>query len=208
MTDAFALLGLPRRPWLDPDDLQRVFHERSAAWHPDRHHGAPESQRAEASKVYSELNAAHQLLREPRDRLLHLLELEAGARPRDIQRIPPGTMDLFVEVGQACRDCDAFLQRRGPATSPMLKLKSMQEAMEWAERLAGVSSRVRSKETSLLGDLRAMNAAWDSAPAVGDAHRPGALPLEQLEQTYRAMSYVSRWLAQVRERVVLLASAD
>lgn len=206
MTDAFALLGLSRRPWLEPDDVQRTFHERSAAWHPDRHHGAPEAQRTEAGRVYAELNAAHQLLREPRDRLLHLIELESGGRPRDIQRIPPGTMDLFVEVGQACRDCDAFLQGRDPAASPMLKLKSMKEAMEWADRLADVLARVTAKESALHDELRGMNLAWEAAPAPGDAGRAVALPMERLEQCYRALSYVSRWLGQVRERIVQIAA--
>jgi hypothetical protein len=32
------------------------------------------------------------------------------------------------------------------------------------------------------------------------------LPLERLEQIYRAMSYVSRWMAQIQERVVQLAT--
>jgi hypothetical protein len=42
------------------------------------------------------------------ERLLHLLELELGSRPRDVQRIPSGTMDLFVEVGQVCHEVDRF----------------------------------------------------------------------------------------------------
>lgn len=208
MTDAFALLGLPRRPWLNPDDVQRSFHERSAAWHPDRHHGEPDAQRLEAGRIYAELNAAHQLLREPRDRLLHLFEIESGSRPRDIQRIPPGTMDLFVEVGQTCRDCDAFLQRRDPAASPMLKLKSMKEAMEWADRLSSVLARVKEKESALLDELRGMNAAWDNAPSPGDSARLPALPMDRLEQCYRALSYVSRWIGQVRERVVQIATTS
>ena len=206
MTDAFALLGLERRPWLEPGDIKQRFHERSAAWHPDRHHGSPEHARSEAGRVYSELNSAHQLLAEPRDRLLHLIELESGARPRDIQRIPPGTMDLFVEVGQACRDCDEFLQRRGTATSPMLRLKFMQEGLEWVDRLSEVTARVQARESELAGELRALNGAWEAAPAVGDPARLAALPLERLEQVYRALSYVSRWLGQVRERVVQLAA--
>jgi hypothetical protein len=31
------------------------------------------------------------------------------------------------------------------------------------------------------------------------------LPLERLEQLYRAMSYVARWTEQVQERIVQLA---
>ena len=173
MTDAFALLGLERRPWLDPDDVKRRFHERSAPWHPDRHHGADEDKKAEAQRIYSDLNAAHQLLVEPKERLLHLIELERGERPKDIQRIPPGTMDLFMEVGQACRDCDEFLQRRGTSTSPMLRLKSLQEGLEWDGRIEDIMGRVRSREFALLEELRGMDAAWhaDSGQGkIGRAH--------------------------------------
>jgi curved DNA-binding protein CbpA len=206
MTDAFALLGLERRPWLDPDDIKRRFHELSAPWHPDRHHGASEPAMAEALQRYSSLNAAHQLLAEPRERLLHLIELESGAKPKDIQRIPPGTMDLFVEVGHACRECDAFLQRRGTGASPMLRLKSMQEGLEWTEKLEDVASRVRAMESALNSELRDLGRAWADAPPQGNPARIPSLPIDRLEQIYRTLSYVSRWLAQVRERVVLLAT--
>jgi len=50
-----------------------------------------------------------------------------------------------------------------------------------------------------------MNVVWATAPAVGEAGRVGALPMERLEQIYRAMSYVSRWTDQLQERVVQLA---
>jgi len=53
--------------------------------------------------------------------MLHLLELETGARPKEVQRIPPGTMDLFVEIGTICRDVDGFLVERGKAISPAVE---------------------------------------------------------------------------------------
>ncbi len=160
---------------------------------------------AEALQRYSSLNAAHQLLAEPRERLLHLIELECGSKPRDIQRIPPGTMDLFVEVGHACRECDAFLQQRGTSTSPMLRLKSMQEGLEWSEKLEDIATRVRAMESALTAELRDLGKAWADAPPQGDPGRLASLPMERLEQIYRTLSYVSRWLGQVRERVVQLA---
>src|SRR5688500_7123106 len=112
MTDYFALLKEPRHPWLDPDALKQKFLPLSAEVHPDRVHNAVGAERDTANRTYAELNAAYNVLREPRDRLIHLLELELGQKPRDIQKIPPGTMDLFVEVGQTCRDADAFLAER------------------------------------------------------------------------------------------------
>ena len=122
MSDAFALLNEPRRPWLDAEALKQKVLPLSSAVHPDRFHSAPEAERQQATTRYTELNAAYNTLREPKERLLHLLELEA-AKPKDVQRIPPGTMDLFVEVGQLCRDVDAFIVEQAKVTSPLLKVQ-------------------------------------------------------------------------------------
>ena len=205
MTDAFAILSEPRRPWLDADVLKARYLPLATAVHPDRVHGASGSEKAAAAERYAALNSAFNILREPRERLLHLLELEAGAKPGDIQRIPPGTMDLFVEVGQTCRDADAFLAKKSTATSPMLKLRLMQEGLEWADTLQGLQNRVNARRDELTAELRAMDAAWDAAPPVGSMDRASALPLERLEQIYRAMSYVARWTEQLSERAVQLA---
>src|SRR4030095_8723715 len=122
MSDAFAALGEPRRPWIDVEQLKAKFLRLSVEVHPDRFHGDEDVAKAEAGQRYLELNTAFQTLREPRTRLSHLLELETGAKPPAIQRIPPGTMELFVEVGEACREADAFLSRRASVTSPLLKV--------------------------------------------------------------------------------------
>src|SRR6266571_3501873 len=103
MTDYFALLGQTRLPWLDSDSLKSKFLEISATVHPDRVHGASEIEKQSSHQRSAELNAAYNCLREPKTRLQHLLELEAGAKPNDIQQLPSGTMELFIEVGQLCR---------------------------------------------------------------------------------------------------------
>lgn len=206
MTDAFALLSEPRRPWPDTDALKARFRQLSAEVHPDRVHTASAADKEAANHRYADLNAAFNLLREPRERLLHLLELEAGTKPGDIQRIPPGTMDLFVEVGQMCRDTDELLKRKQAAESPMVKLRLMQEGVEWLDRLQALQGRVNARRDELVAELTQMNAVWDSAPAIGSPGRPGALPLERLEQIYRAMSYVARWTEQLQERLFQLAN--
>lgn len=203
--DAFALLNEPRRPWVDVDALKTRFLGISSSTHPDRFHGAPETERLAATSRYSELNSAYGILREPKDRLLHLLELETGGKPRDIQRIPPGTMDLFVEVGQGCREADEFLKAKSEATSPMLKLSRMREAMGWIDRFQQLQGRVNAQRDRLMETLRGLNAAWDSAPPLGSPERSASLPLETLEQTYRSFSYVDRWTGQLQERLVQFA---
>lgn len=204
MTDAFALLSEPRRPWLEAEALKARFLPWAAEWHPDRVHGASAVEKEATTARYAELNAAYQTLREPRDRLLHLYELEAGTRPKDIQRIPPGTMDLFVEVGQTCRDADEFLKRKDSTTSPMMKLQLLQEGLGWLDRFQALQQRVNARREELTTELKSMNAAWETAPALGDPGRREALPLERLEQIYRSLSYVERWTGQLQERLVQL----
>ena len=206
MTDCFELLQEPRRPWLDADALKACFLELSAAAHPDRVHGGTESERAHANARSAELNAAYNTLRESRDRLFHLLELERGAPSRDIQRIPAGTMDLFVEIGQCCRDADTFLATNPNSESPMLKLQRMRQALEWSDRLMALQRQVNLRREVLETTLRGLNAAWESAPPPSDPDRKNHLPLESLEDAARAMSYVSRWTSQLQERLGQLAS--
>src|SRR4051794_20311166 len=109
MLDYFALLDEPRRPWIEPDQIRSKFLTLSAQVHPDRVHGADEATRQAAQARYAELNAAYNCLREPRDRLRHLLELELGAKPKDVQGVPPDLMALLMEVSRLCREVDAFL---------------------------------------------------------------------------------------------------
>lgn len=206
MTDYFSLLGEPRRPWLDAETLKAKFLERSATAHPDRFHGASEAERDVAGQRYAEYNAAYQCLREPRWRLLHLLELELGAKPKDIQRLPPGTMDLFVEVGQVCRDVDGFLERRRTVTSPMLQVRLFAQGMEWTEKLQALQAKVSARVAQLDEELRGMNPSWDGATTSDGETRRSALPLSRLEEVYRILSYAARWTEQLQERVVQLSS--
>lgn len=204
--DCFALLEQPRQPDLNLDALENHFLALSRELHPDRLHQAPETDRLAASQRYADLNRARQVLREIPSRLLHLLELESGKRPPDIQRIPPGTMDLFIEVGESCRDADAFLARRAAAHAPMLKVKLFQEGLQHVERLQSLQRRIHEQTAVLQSHLPALNITWNQAPPPGDPRRPSLLPLARLEELYRAFSYIARWTAQIQERMSQLAA--
>jgi DnaJ-domain-containing protein 1 len=205
MLDYFSLLNEPRLPWLDPDALKAKFLALSTESHPDRFHGAGDEEKREVNQRFADLNAAFNCLRDPKARLLHLLELESGGKPKDVQRIPPGTMDLFVEVGQICRDVDAFLAEKSKVTSPMLKVPMFEQAMEWTDKLKVLQQKVNLKRDALNAELQLLNPLWAAVPPTGDPARRQALPLERLEQTYRILSYIGRWTEQIQERSVLLS---
>src|SRR5262249_49539903 len=130
MKDYFELLGEVRRPWLEPAALKQKFLDLSAQHHPDRVHRASEAERKEAQQRFTELNAAYNRLRDPKDRLLHLLELELGARPPDVQDIPDELLSFFSEVREGCRDADALLTEKGKVTSPLLSVQVFDRAQE------------------------------------------------------------------------------
>ena len=110
------------------------------------------------------MNAAFTTLREPKDRLQHLLELESGAKPGNIQTTPAELTDLFFAVGQLCRDVDFFLLEKGRSNSPLLKVKTFQRAMDWTNQINALQSRINAKRSELETELQALNATWTAAP--------------------------------------------
>jgi DnaJ-domain-containing protein 1 len=200
--DCFALLDEPRRPWLDPDSLKRKFLSLSAQSHPDRVHSASDEEKRAAQQRYAELNAAYNCLREPKDRLAHLVELEQGAKPKEIQDIPSALMDRFLEVSQLCRQTDGFLAEKGRVTSPLLKVEMFQRAQEWSEKLSASQRQMNSWHESLLAELKELDARWIAGKSAAAA---GESALKAIEELYRLLSYFTRWRGQIQERIVQLA---
>ncbi|MBI1841078.1 MAG: DnaJ domain-containing protein [Verrucomicrobia bacterium] len=205
ITDCFALLDEPRRPGIDLHSLKSRFMRLSASLHPDRFHQAAPEEREAASDRFTSLNAAYQTLADPKERLRHLYELETGGPPSDIQKIPPGTMDLFMEVGQSCRDVDAILTQPSEGLSPLVKVQRIRAAREWVGRLQTLQSAVSGKREEWLAEMDAANAAWIAvANAVTTDDRRRRLPLDRLVEIYRGLSYVGRWTEQLQQRIAEL----
>lgn len=205
MTDCFALLELPRRPAVDLETLKAKFLAQSAACHPDHSHNSAPAERESLTARFAALNSAHQTLRDPKDRLAHLLELELGKKPTGIEGVPPDLMDCFMAVGTLCRKVDAFLADQVKVTSPLLKVQRFQEGMTWVDEVNQMISQLSPSMDSAIAGLEKWNQAWTSAPEAGRTERMASLPLADLEWDFRKISFLSRWLSQLRERVVRLA---
>ena len=200
MTDHFALLNEPRRPWLEAEVLKQKFLALSAQLHPDRIHSASDGDKAAGSKQFAELNAAYNCLAEPKTRLLHLLELERGAKPRDIEQIPAALADLFAEVATDCRNTDRFLVEKKQATSPLLQVQLFERGQDWVEKLQGLQRRLNELREKLVNELKTLDQKWIAANA---DDRPELLP--RLEELYRLFGYFNRWNNQIQERIVQLS---
>lgn len=196
MTDYFKLLEQSRRPWLDAEALKQKFLELSAQAHPDRVHSAPEPERRAAERQAAELNAAYQCLREPKERLRHLLELEAGARPADIRAVPPELSEQFFEIGRLCRNADGLIAEKAKRASPLLQAALFARGAEVTEALAAMQQKIGARREELLAGLKVMDAAWD---ATATEH-----PRERLEEIRQLLGYFARWSEQLQERMVKL----
>jgi DnaJ-domain-containing protein 1 len=196
MTDNFHLLDEPRRPWLDTDALKQKFRTLSAEVHPDRTHNTSESEKLRANRHYTALNAAYNCLREPKDRLRHLLELELGKKPSDLTSVPDDLMELFFEAGKSFRETDAFLAEKNQATSPMLQVQLFERGQDRVEKLGVLRQKISGRRDVLLDELKSMAVTWEKV---------AAKPLERLLEIWRLLSFYDRWLAQIQERVVQLS---
>ena len=201
MTDYFALLQEARRPWLDPALLKARFLALSAELHPDRIHNAAEAEKAAATRRYVELNSAFNCLREPKDCLRHLLELELGRKPEDLQEIPEDLAGLFIEVAQLCRQANAFLAERARVSSPVLRVQLFERGQEWAERLEAMRGRVGERREKLIRELQDLDAEWNETQGSTAARAP---LLRRLEEIHRLLSFYTRWNSQIQEAIVQL----
>jgi DnaJ-domain-containing protein 1 len=198
--DHFARFNEPRRPWLELDLLKQTFLAQSARLHPDKIHAAGGAEKDAAAKQFAGLNAAYHCLLEPKSRLRHLLELELGAKPEDIQTIPSALADLFAEVSTACRQADAFLAEKNKATSPLLQVQLFERGQDWIEKLKVLQKKLNEQREQLTVELKSLDAQWLAADA---ASRREMLP--KLEELYRRFGYFNRWNGQVQERLVQLS---
>jgi len=188
MADYFALLDLPRSPWLEPDAVKSQFARLSGPVHPDRVHQADEATRTAATRRYAELNAAQQTLADPRRRLRHLIELETGQPPGDVGAVPAHVSDLFFTVGKALRTADELVRKKQAATSPMVQAQVMREAVEGVASLQTTVRELEGRRAELDHQCRAT----------------GTSDIAALAGLHRDYSYVNRWLDQLRERMLQL----
>ena len=114
-------------------------------------------------------------------------------------------MDLFMEVGQNCRQADGILAGKARPASPLLQAQWFEQGTACAEKLGALQQRIHLRRDELLAELKAMNAAWNAAPPPASPARAGALPLRRLEEIGRELSYITRWSAQIHERIAQLS---
>jgi DnaJ-class molecular chaperone len=197
-SNPFALFDLEPAPEIDLAALKERFARATAESHPDKFAQATEAERLDAGERYSALNQAYQTLIDPRARLLALYELTKGAKPPDIQRIPPGTMDLFKEVGEICQKLDVFLEMKRVKTGRMERAGLMSEELTLQDALVELRMKLEQFAATVEAEVVALDKRWWA----------GDKDLGALEAVYRKYSYITRWRQQLEEREIALLTGE
>ena len=140
MIDYFALLDQPRAPWLDPEKLKQVYHQKTLRAHPDT--AAP----GESENSFAQLNEAYQVLQDPKRRLHHLLELEGRPPSSTDQTVPRELHDLFPAIGALTQRASGLLEKITTASNALSRsllkpqiLEVQKETKELREKIQGLS---------------------------------------------------------------------
>lgn len=185
MSNAFAILGLPRIAALDEKALQKAWLAASRSAHPDQ----PGGDAAHAA----EINNAYETLQAPEKRIKHLLDLHAV--PWRAIPIDEAMMSLFGQLGPALQSVAAFLKRKHTATSALAKALLAPDEMRLRENLETLGTTLDAERTALLADLP----AFDSRLSAGDTSA-----LSDLQILQARLAYFGKWQAQVREALLSL----
>ncbi len=197
MADAFSLLGLAARPWIDPESLKSVFLTQSTSHHPDLIPLSDEASRLKANQCYADVTAAYGVIKSHRDRLALLWQLETGEKIGATAQIPEELALIFIEVGQVCRDAGAFHAENAKLTSPILKAQGYGIALDWINQLQDIQTRVIGLDRVFVGDLQAFDQEWNELDP--------ATRRNSLKQLHFRASCVQRWKEQLHERLAQLA---
>ena len=151
-SDLFAVLGLPRRLVLDGAELERSYHARSRALHPDRHQTAETRARELSERASAMLNRAYRTLRDPVARGRYWLELHGKPLHLDNKEVPaPLAADVF--------DTQEKLEELRSSPTPELRDEVRQTRDALAARLHALQEDLSSlyagrNGDGLLGELK------------------------------------------------------
>ena len=145
MSDSFALLEKPRRPWLDPEELKESFHRLTAAAHPDR------------DRRLRGLRGAERRLRDAA-RPGEPAEASAGAGAAGVLRAGARgaarrSAKSFMRLATLRRAVDAFVEQRS---------QREHAARAGAARLGAVHAAARPGEGDRRASRRRPGARWTS----------------------------------------------
>ncbi len=195
MTDYFALLNQPRRPWIDPEQVKQAFHARALEVHPDAQ--LQQNREPSSDALFAQLNQAYQVLQDPKRRLEHLLTLEGHPPDRAPATTPPAIEELFPTVAAATHRITAVVQQSAAATNVLARTLLKSQLQNATNELRLVREQVRDLHEAAIARVQQLNRSWSGGT---DGQ------LEQLGLLYLELSYTTRWLSELEEKQLQLSA--
>lgn len=175
----FEQIGLPFRLEVSVEEVDAALRGRAKMVHPDVGGDAME---------FAELSKAAALLRGPASRLKAALEV-TGVESVERGAVPGVLMDYFSPVAGVLEEVSAFLLEREGTRSVLGRALCDAKVPVLKARLEGLVEDLERLEERILGSF----AEFDQ--------RGWELCVCEMEETYRALLFLAKWLAQLRGAV-------
>lgn len=189
--DHFARLDLPRQAWIEPELIKQRFLTLSAECHPDKAR-SPEDKHV-AEQAFKELNESYNVVRNPRTRIVHLLELEEGVKAPHVQNVPQQALEFFAPVAEITRRADELLKQKASALSPMMKAQLFEKGLEVTDSLQALQGRIAARLAAIESELKSF------------PHEAAGPDKDRLREIAATLGFLDRWQSQLQERVAGLA---
>jgi curved DNA-binding protein CbpA len=183
MSDPFLLLGIARRPLLDPEVVGSAYRRLAGELHPDQASG-------DVSK-FRELGESAAILKDPARRLR---ELAGGSQDFGGSSLPPEASDLFPKVAGILQQADDLLEKQSRATNALAKALLVTPLRKLTNDLERVSSHLESWKSTLDQELQRVDQEW---PEHGT---PTPTALTALRRLADSFTFAGRWELQLRNR--------
>jgi curved DNA-binding protein CbpA len=193
MTDHFAVLEQPRRPWLEPEQLKEQYQRLAAEHHPDR-----KSQGDRVPSPFTAVNEAYRVLSNPRLRLHHLIDLETqGVARTETSEVAAELAEIFMEAAHVVSLTDAHLRKLEQATSALTKSLRQTEAINLRKNVDLLLERLQQSYAKAERDLQRADETWS---------KDLSIPVDELQELARRFTFLERWIGQLRERQFQLST--
>ena len=188
-SDYFALLGLPRKLWIDMAGLEQKFLQLSWKLHPDNFVKASEDERELSLKSSSELNDAYRTLKDPVARVEYLLAIEGERKEGEKkQQAPPELLEEVFELNES-------LDELREAKAAGLELDGMKERLHAAEKNFG------EKLAEVDSDMQSTAKDWDKALDVGVDDAARKKIMARLNEHLNRRSYIRNLVMNVAKEL-------
>jgi hypothetical protein len=183
MIDYFALLKIERRPAITEQNLKNGYFRKTESLRLGQ---------ADAEAL-SSLNMAFRIIANPATRVQHLLRLEFGDARGG--QIGSDLGELFGSVAEALRKVDQEFGSLSGESSALVRALVFQRMDEAREILNQTENELSLRERTLISELDRLDRIWPQSP---DQCR------ESLAQIALRLTFVQKWLGEVRERKIRL----